>query len=273
MPIIAARDGAKLNVKIWGEGPPVFLIHGWPLSADTWDPVGLALAEAGFRAIAYDRRGFGRSEQPWEGYDYDTLTDDLSAVMAPAAARDAALVGFSMGGGEVARYMTRRGGEGVTRAALISSVVPLLARRDDNPKGVPAATLDQMTASMRADRAHFMRGFVKEFFGVGALSRPVSGEVLDWAWSLCMQAGLHATLACAEAFAQTDFRPALPAFRVPTLIVHGTKDETVPIDPTGRAAAAGIGGAEFHEYDGAPHGLFATHQDRLIADLLDFLRR
>ena len=272
MPTITARDGARLNVKVWGEGAPVFLIHGWPLSADTWDPVALALAEAGWRAIAYDRRGFGRSDQPWEGYDYDTLADDLAAVMAPSEARDAALVGFSMGGGEVARYMSRHGGRGVARCALVSSVVPRVARAEDNPKGVSATTLSTMMNGIRADRAHFMRGFFKDFFGVGALSRPVSGEVLDWAWGLAMQAGLHPTLACAEAFTATDFRKDLPAFRVPTLVVHGTKDETVPIDATGRAAAVGIAGARLVEYEGAPHGLFATHTDKLIDDLLEFLR-
>ena len=201
------------------------LIHGWPLSADSWDPVALALAESGFRAIAYDRRGFGRSDQPWRGYDYDTFADDLAEVMAANGAReDVALVGFSMGGGEVARYLSRHGGRGVSRVALVSSVVPYMLQTDDNPDGVPQEMFDEMTAQMRADRAAFFRTFFKQFFGVGLVTHPVSDEQLDLAWATAMQAGLHPTLAAAAAFATTDFRPDLAAFTMPTLVVHGTAD-------------------------------------------------
>lgn len=273
MGYITTRDNTKLYVKDWGSGRPVILMHGWPLSADSWDDHALAIAGAGFRAIAYDRRGFGRSEQPWGGYDYDTLADDLAAVIEETGATDAAIVGFSMGGGEVARYMSRHGGKNVSQAVLVSSVVPYMLQTADNPEGVPQATFDQMTEGMKQDRAHFFAGFFKDFYGVGLVSQPVSDEVLEWSRNVSMQASLKATLDCAEAFATTDFRPDLAAFSVPTLIIHGTSDKTVPIDATGRAAARGIPQAELIEYDGAPHGLFATHKERLTNDLLAFLAR
>ncbi len=274
MTIITTRDGTELYTKVWGEGRLVVLIHGWPLSSDSWDPISLHLANNGFKVVAYDRRGFGRSDQPWKGYDYDTLSDDLADVMKETGVEgDAAIVGFSMGGGEVARYMTRHQGKGVTRAGLISSVVPFMKKTDDNPDGVDEETLGGMVAGMKEDRQKFMRGFLKDFFGVGALSHPVSDAKLDWAWGLCMQAGLWPTLACANAFANTDFRPDLPNFKVPTLVIHGTKDVTVPIDATGRAAAKGIAQAELIEYDGEPHGLFARQEEKLKSDLTAFLQR
>jgi pimeloyl-ACP methyl ester carboxylesterase len=273
MAYVEMRDGTDIYVKDWGaDGPPVILIHGWPLSADSWDDQALALAEAGHWVLAYDRRGFGRSDQPWEGYDYDTFADDLADLMEAAEIEEgAALVGFSMGGGEVARYMSRHGGRGVAKAALIGSVVPYLLKTDDNPDGVDQAVLQQIADGIRKDRPDFFRSFFKDFFGVGLISQPVSDATLDWAWRLAMQAGLRPTLAAAEAFGTTDFRPDLAAFGVPTLIIHGTKDATVPIEATARAAAKAIPNAQLIEYDGAPHGLFATHKDRLTKDLLDFL--
>lgn len=272
MPMIETRDGTRLSVKSWGSGRPVVLIHGWPLSGDSWDPVALALAEAGFQAIAYDRRGFGRSDQPWRGYDYDTFADDLADVMqSQGAEQDVALVGFSMGGGEVARYLSRHGGKGVSQVALISSVVPFLMQTQDNPQGVPADTLQQIDDGLRQDRAHFLRGFFKDFFGAGLLTSPVSTEVLDHAWAMAMQAGLHPTLAAAQAFGHTDFRADMAHFNVPTLIIHGTADKTVPIDATGRAAARAVPLASLIEYDGEPHGVLATQTARLIRDLLEFL--
>lgn len=272
MPMIETRDGTRLNVKSWGGGRPVVLIHGWPLAGDSWDPVAVALADAGYRAIAYDRRGFGRSDQPWRGYDYDTFADDLADVMqSQDAHEDVALVGFSMGGGEVARYLSRHGGKGVSQVALVSSIVPYLLQTDDNPQGAPEATLQQIGDGVRQDRAHFLRGFFKDFFGAGLLSSPVSSEVLDHAWNSAMQAGLHPTLAAAEAFGHTDFRPDLASFTVPTLVIHGTADKTVPIDATGRAVARAVSQATLIEYDGEPHGVFATQTARLTRDLLEFL--
>ena len=271
MGYITTRDNTKLYVKDWGSGRPVILMHGWPLSADSWDDQAVAIADAGLRAIAYDRRGFGRSEQPWDGYNYDTLADDLAAVIEETGATDAAIVGFSMGGGEVARYMSRHGGKNVAQAALVSSVVPYMLKTADNPDGTDQATFEQMTEGMKQDRAHFFAGFFKDFYGVGLVSHPVSDEVLETSRNVAMQASLKATLACAAAFATTDFRPDLAAFSVPTLIIHGTADQTVPIEASARAAARGIPHAKLIEYDGAPHGLFATHKERLTNDLLAFL--
>ena len=275
MPYVKTRDGTDLYVKDWGTGRPVILTHGWPLNADMWDAQAMALAEAGFRAIAYDRRGFGRSGQPWEGYDYDTLADDLHDVMAAAGAtQDATIVGFSMGGGEVARYMSRHDGTGVIAAGLISSVVPFMLRTDDNPDGVPQSTFDGMKDGIRKDREDFFRNtFMPGFFGVGYVTSPVSDAVVHGATRTAMMASLKATLACVDAFGRTDFRPDLPAFRVPTLIIHGTGDKTVPIKPSGEAASRGIAGSQLVEYDGAPHGLNVTESDRLTKDLLTFLGR
>lgn len=272
MHMIETRDGAHLYSKTWGDGRPVVLIHGWPLSGDSWDPVSHALAEAGFKAIAYDRRGFGRSSQPSGGYDYDTFADDLAAVMQHhGATEDVALVGFSMGGGEIARYMSRHGGKDVSQTVLISSVVPFMLKDDSNPEGVPQETFDRMTQGMLDDRAKFFTGFFKDFFGVGMLSQAVSDEVLHLAWITAMQAGLRPTLAAAKAFASTDFRPDLAHFTVPTLVIHGTSDKTVPIAATGREVARQVESARLIEYDGEPHGLFATQTQRLTNDILAFL--
>lgn len=278
MSFIEARDGTNLYFKDWGAGRPVILMHGWPLSSDSWDDVAMPLADAGFRVIAYDRRGFGRSDQPWTGYDYDTLSDDLADVMEQTGATDAALVGFSMGGGEVARYMSRHGGKGVAKAALIASIVPYMLKTDDNPDGTPQSVFDDMAEGMKKDRAHFFGDFFKTFYGTtllqgAGLRSGVSAEVVEWSRDVAMKAGLKATLDCATAFATTDFRPDLPSFRVPVLIIHGTGDQTVPIDASGRAAARGIPGSTLIEYDGSPHGLFASDKERLVGDLLDFLRR
>lgn len=274
MTMITTRDGTQLYVKDWGPktGRPVIMMHGWPLTSDTWDDFAVVAADAGFRAISYDRRGFGRSEQPWDGYEYDTLADDLADVIEATGAQDAALFGFSMGGGEVARYMSRHGGKGVSKAALIASVVPYMAQTPDNPDGVPQSVFDEMTAGMKEDRAHFFHGFLKSFYGVGVFTGSVSEAVLDWSFQQTMMAGLRPTLACAKAFSSTDFRPDLPSFKLPTLIIHGTGDQTVPIETSGRAAAAAIPGATLIEYDGAPHGLFASNKQQLTDDLMAFLR-
>jgi len=273
MGYITTRDNTKLYVKDWGTGRPVILLHGWPLNADGWDDISIPLVEAGFRTIAYDRRGFGRSEQPWDGYNYDTLSDDLADVIEATGATDAAIVGFSMGGGEVARYLSRHGGKNVSQAALLGSVVPYMLKTPDNPKGTDQAVFDQITQGIKQDRAHFFAGFFKDFYGVSLVSHPVSNELIENSVDIALMASLKATLACAEVFATTDFRPDLPAFTVPTLIIHGTADKTVPIDAAGRAAAQGIANATLIEYDGAPHGLFATDKERLTADLLAFLKR
>jgi len=272
MPYANAKDGTRLYYKDWGSGDPVVLLHGWPLSADTWDDAAVALAEAGKRCIMPDRRGFGRSDQPWDGYDYDTFADDVAAVLDDARVSEpVALVGFSMGGGEVARFLTRQGPNRVTKAVLISSVVPFMLQTDDSPNGVPQSTFDELTTEMKEDRERFFTGFFKSFFGDGFLSQPVSSEVEMNAWRQAMMAGLRPTLAAAQAFATTDFRPDLASFTMPTLVIHGTADKTVPIDATGRIVADRVPGAQLIEYDGSAHGLFATDKQRLIGDLLSFL--
>ncbi|MGB3768007.1 MAG: alpha/beta hydrolase [Phormidesmis sp.] len=272
MPYITTKDNVKLYVKDWGEGRPVIFLHGWPLSADAWDDHAMAVAKAGYRAIAYDRRGFGRSEQPWEGYNYDNMSDDLAAVIEETKATDATIVGFSMGGGEVARYMSRHDGNNVVQAGLISSVVPYMLKTPDNPEGTEQEVFDRMAEGMKRDRAHFFAGFFQDFYGVDFALNPPHKEILEWSRTVSMQASLKATLDCAEAFATTDFRPDLSAFNVPTLIIHGTKDKTVPIEAAGRAAAAGISQSKYIEYEGAPHALIATRKEQFIKDLLDFLK-
>lgn len=273
MPYAKAKDGCRLFYKDWGRGDPVVLLHGWPLSADTWDDAAVRLVEAGHRCIMPDRRGFGRSDQPWDGHDYDTYADDVAAVLGDAGITEpVALVGFSMGGGEVARFLTKQGPERVSKAALIASVVPYMLRTDENPNGVPQSTFDEMTAGMKADRADFFQSFFKSFFGVGFVAQPVSDGVLMNAWRQAMMAGLRPTLAAAKAFASTDFRPDLKSFAgVPTLVIHGTSDKTVPIDASAREVARQVPDARLIEYDGSAHGLFATDKDRLCEDLLDFL--
>ena len=273
MTYITTSDNTKLYVKDWGTGRPVILMHGWPLSADSWDEQAMAIADAGFRVISYDRRGFGRSEQPWNGYNYDTLADDLASVIKETEATDATIIGFSMGGGEVARYMSRHNGANVSQAALISSIVPFMLKTDDNPNGTDQAIFEQMSEAMKQDRAKFFAGFFKDFYGVGLISHPVSDELMEASRNTAMQASLKATLDCAHAFATTDFRSDLKSFSVPTLIIHGTADKTVPSDATARQAAKGIANSKLIEYDGAPHGLFATHKERLTTDLLEFLRQ
>lgn len=269
---ITTTDKTELYVKDWGQGSPVVLIHGWPLSADSWDDLAIPLVEAGHRVIAYDRRGFGRSSQPWDGYGYDTLADDLAQVIQQTGVKDAALVGFSMGGGEVARYMSRHQGRSVSRAVLVSSVLPFRLKTADNPGGADISAFDKTARALQDDRAKFFTGFFRDFFGAGVADNRVSDEVLRWAHGIAMQASLRATLACMRSFSSTDFRADLAAFEVPTLFIHGTEDKTVPIAASSRLAVQGVADATLIEYDSAPHGLFVTHKQRLAKDVLAFLK-
>ena len=273
MAFLKTQDGTQLFYTDWGTGRPIVLIHGWPLDADMWADQAVALAERGYRVVAYDRRGFGRSDQPWTGYDYDTLAADLAAVMDGLDLHDAVLVGFSMGGGEVARYLSRYGTARVGKAALVSAVTPYLLKTDDNPTGVDKSTFDDILDGLHKDRPHFLAGFGAKFFGNSLLEKKVSAEMLAASLQMAMMGSLRATLECAKAFAMTDFRADMAAFTVPTLIIHGTADHTVPIDSSGRVAAKMIPHAQYMEYEGEPHGLQATAKDRLTGDLLAFAAR
>lgn len=273
MPRAVTQDQVSLFYKDWGPrgGSPIVLMHGWPLTGDTFDDLAVALAEDGYRSIVPDRRGFGRSDQPWEGYDYDTFADDVAAVLEDAGVQQpVAIAGFSMGGGEVARLVARHR-ERISKAILIASIVPYMLKTDDNPNGVPQSVFDQITSGIKTDRADFFTSFAKDFYGVGVMAHPVSEAVLHDFFRQAMMAGLEPTLGAARAFATTDFRGDLQHFTMPTLVIHGTKDATVPIDATAREVKKAIPSAQLIEYEGSAHGLFASDKQRLTDDIRAFL--
>jgi non-heme chloroperoxidase len=273
---VKVADGTELFVRDWGRGRPVVFTHAWPMSSDCWDQNAVDLVAAGYRVVSYDRRGFGRSTQPGEGYNYDVFADDLAAVIAATGVRDAALVGFSMGGGEVVRYFARHGGRNVTRAGLVASVVPGLAKGPNNPNGVDPAFFDGLKENLRRDRLGFLSGLLRDVFYDLEASRksttPISQAVVDWTLGQGMQASLLALLGGIDAFAREDFWPDLAAVKVPTLILHGDADKPVPIEITGRRAAQGIRNAKLIEYPGATHGILVSERDRVTRDLLEFLK-
>ncbi|WP_316800736.1 alpha/beta hydrolase [Pedobacter frigidisoli] len=269
----ASGEEVSIHYQDLGKGRPVILVHGWPLDHQMWDYQSAALTDAGFRVISYDRRGFGKSDKPLDGYDYDTLADDLKAVIEELKLEDAVLAGFSMGGGEVVRYFSRHGGKGIAKAILISSIAPYMLQTADNPDGVPQEKIDEITAGLIADRPGFLGTFTKQFYGQGLLNKPVSSERLATDLNIAMQATLKSTLGCAAAFSSTDLRGEMKTINVPTLIIHGDEDQTVPIKATGEQAAQLLPEAEYIVYEGEPHGLFITAKDRLNADLIDFISR
>ena len=229
------------------------------------------LPQQGLRCIAYDRRGFGKSSKTWEGYDYNTLADDLKALLEKLDLNDVTLVGFSMGGGEVARYFSRHGGARVSKVVLLGSVTPYMLQTDDNPNGVPREQFEQMAEKIKDDRPAFLADFSKVFFGVNLISHPVSQPYLAWCQMLTTLGSPKATLECLWSFAETDFRPDMKHIKVPTLIIHGDSDKTVPIEPTGQQAAKMIPDAKYIVYEGAPHGFFYTEKDKLNRDLVEFI--
>jgi non-heme chloroperoxidase len=264
------KDSTELFVKDWGKGRPVILTHAWPLSSDCWDQQALALVAAGYRVIAYDRRGFGRSSQPGSGYTYDQFADDLAEVIAATGAKDAALIGFSMGGGEIARYMSRHAGRNVAQVGLVATVVPGLARNRNNPDGVDPTFFDNLKDNLRKDRLMFLASLLKDVF-YDTKTQPVSQHVLDWSLQMAMQAGLLALVESVDAFGKEDFVPDLATIRVPALIIHGNADTPVPFKLTARRAAAALPNAKLIEYDGVTHGLLVTERERVTRDLLAFL--
>ncbi|MBR8223475.1 alpha/beta fold hydrolase [Burkholderia ambifaria] len=271
MSTFTTRDGVSIHYKDWGAGRPVVFIHGWPLNADMWDVQMHHLASNGFRGIAYDRRGFGRSGQPWTGYDYDTLADDLATLIETLRLRDVTLVGFSMGGGEVARYIGRHGTRHIAKAVLIGSVTPLIARRDDHPDGVDVAMFDGIRSAIVADRAAFFEQFWPLFTGSNRADSTISRATLDWTSFMALQAGLKGTLDCVRTFSETDFRADLDKFDVPTRVIHGDDDQTAPLALTAAATAARVPDATLSVYEGGPHALYLTHAQRLNDELLAFV--
>lgn len=271
MNFITAKDQTKIFFRDMGEGTPVILIHGWPLNSDMFEYQTLDLLRKGFRVITYDRRGFGFSDRSAMDYDYNTFADDLAAVIDQLQLTKVSLVGFSMGGGEIARYLSRYGSNKIASVALISSVVPYLLKDGSNPDGVDAQQFQQMISQIEEDRPAFLTDFTKQFFGENIVKHPVSQETKMWSFNMAMAAGLKGTIECVTAFGYTDFREDMKAFDIPTLIIHGSADKTVPSKTAGEQAAKMIKGAQLKIYDGAPHGLFITHKQQLNQDLYGFL--
>ncbi|MET8982591.1 alpha/beta hydrolase [Streptomyces sp. NPDC004539] len=272
MPFVTTADGSRIHYKDWGEGRAVVLSHGWPLDADSWEAQQLLLAGHGYRAIAHDRRGHGRSEQPWHGNEMDTYADDLATLLDTLDLRDVTLVGFSTGGGEVVRYIGRHGTARVAQLVLVSAVPPFMLLTDDNPGGVPGAVFDSIRAGSLADRSQLYRDLADgPFFGNNRPGASVSQGVRDAFWAQGLRAGHRAAYECVAAFSATDFRGDLDAVDVPTLVIHGDDDQVVPFEVGGKASAARVKGAELVVYPGAPHGITDTHKEQLGADLLRFL--
>ena len=275
MSFITTRDGVDIFYKEWGpdSGQAVVFSHGWPLNADSWESQQLHLADNGFRAIAHDRRGHGRSEQVWDGNDMDHYADDLAAVIEALDLHDVILVGFSTGGGEVARYIGRHGTSRVAGAVLVSSVPPFMLRTADNPGGVPIEVFDALRDGSLADRSQLYRDLADgPFFNNNRPGVNISQGTRDAFWHQGLQAGHKNAYDSIAAFSETDMREDLEKFDVPTLVIHGDDDQIVPIDVSGRASAARIPDAELKVYEGAPHGITDTHKDQLNADLLAFAK-
>jgi non-heme chloroperoxidase len=270
MGTITTEDGAEIYYKDWGEGPAVTLSHGWPLSADAWDGQMLFLAQHGFRCIAHDRRGHGRSSQASSGNDMNGYADDLAALIEALDLHDVTVVGHSTGGGEVARYIGRHGTARVAKAVLISAVPPGLAKSDTNPDGLPVELFDGFLAAMANDRSQFYLDLAVQFYGANRDGSKVSQGVLDEFWTWSMQSGLKNSYECVKSLAESDFTQDLDKFDVPTLLIHGEDDQVVPVGNAMRSARI-IKDAKDIYYPAAPHGLTATHQDQLNADLLAFL--
>jgi non-heme chloroperoxidase len=270
---ITTKDGTKIYYKDWGSGRPIVFSHGWPLTADSWEAQMFFLASKGFRCIAHDRRGHGRSSQPSEGNDMDTYADDLAVLLKQLDLKKVVLIGFSTGGGEVARYIGRHGTKRVAKAVLVSSVPPLMVKTESNPGGLPIEVFDGFRSAFLADRSQFFKEVPSgPFFGFNRSGAKVSQGMIDSWWLQGMMGGHKNTYECIKAFSETDFTKDLKKFDVPTLIIHGDDDQVVPIDAAGRASAKIIKGAKLIVYPGAPHGITDTHKDQLNADLLEFIK-
>jgi non-heme chloroperoxidase len=272
MSTIMRKDATQLYYKDWGEGQPVVFSHGWPLSADAWEDQMVFLASHGYRCIAHDRRGHGRSSQPWDGNEYDTFADDLAALVGGLDLKHAIHVGHSMGGGEIARYIGRHGTKRVAKAVLIGAVPPLMLKTITNPNGLPIEVFNGIRAGVLADRSQFFKDIAVPFYGANRPDAKVSLGLRDSFWFQGMQGGLKAVYDCIKAFSETDFTEDLKRFDIPTLIIHGDDDQIVPIGASALLSSKIVKGSSLKIYRGAPHGLTATHKELVNADLLEFVK-
>ncbi|PKW19224.1 alpha/beta fold hydrolase [Saccharopolyspora spinosa] len=274
MPTATTRDGVEIYYKDWGSGLPVVFCHGWPLNADAWEDQMKLVADHGFRGIAHDRRGHGRSSQPWGGYDFDTFADDLDDLINSLDLRDITLVAHSMGGGELARYIGRYGTGRVSKAVLLSAIPPLMIKTEGNPEGVPAEVFEEIKNGILAERSQFWKDTSVGFFGANRSGNKVTQGNRDAFWFMAMQESIEAGVKCVDAFARTDFTEDLQKFDIPTLVVHGEDDQVVPIDATGRKTAELIPNATLKVYEGGSHGIAMVPGDKekFNGDLLQFLK-
>ena len=272
MSTVVTKDGATIFYKDWGSGRPIVFSHGWPLNANAWDPQLLFMASNGFRAVAHDRRGHGRSSQSWDGNTMDDYADDLATVIETLDLHDAVLVGHSTGGGEVVRYIGRHGSERVAKVVLVGAIPPVMLKTPGNPDGTPMEVFDDMRAKVLADRSQLFADLSAPFYGANRPGSNVSQGIRDEFWLMGMQVNLKAAHDCIEQFSESDFNEDLKRIDVPMLLIHGDDDQIVPIDASANLTARAVPGAELKVYAGASHGLFTTHTEQFNADLLDFVK-